>query len=135
MRTVLLLALVSVGCTEDGGSCETDSDCGGDVCARDGVCYPADEVRAIRVTWTVNAQAASATTCMTSPDLEVDFSGEAGQGFLTGIGFSPVPCSSGLFNVDKMPTIYTEVDVFGASGPEVSSPLDGDGNASVDLSF
>ena len=130
MTRWLAIALLAACAHQDGGSCTSDSDCDGDVCARDDQCYAAGDVRAVRVTWTISHQAASATTCASNPDLEVDFDPDTSAGFIGGIGFAPVPCAAGLFNVDKMPTLYTSVAVSG-----IAVELDADGNASVDLPF
>src|SRR5690349_18192350 len=125
MRWLLLLL---VACGSNDGPCESDGDCGGNVCARDGQCWPSDEVRPVRVTWTIDGQAPTATSCGTNT-LEVDFQASSsfdGGGF----GFAPVPCPPGVFNVDKLPSIYDSTAVSG-----VFAVIDGEGNASVDLPF
>jgi hypothetical protein len=114
-----------------GFGCHTDSDCGSQVCARDGECLLASEVHIIHVTWTVNGAAASPATCAQSPDLELTFEADYSQSF----GFAPVPCMAGKFTVDKMPTSYTTVML----GPEASlgdgpsTAFDAQGNATLDL--
>lgn len=101
------------GCTDD-TQCAT-----GDVCARDFECLPASEVHAIHVSWTLQGQAASMTTCSNSPDLEIQFTGSDSQWW----GYAPVPCMEGKFSIDKMPIAYSTVDLMrdgettaGASG-------------------
>src|SRR5438552_4048866 len=126
MRWLLVLL---AACAPNDGHCTTDGDCGGgNVCARDGQCWADGDVRAARVMWTVDGQAASATTCGANSEIEVDF--QASQTFDSGFGFAPVPCAPGLFNVDKLPVVYDSTSVSG-----FFAPIDGEGNASVDLLF
>src|ERR1700755_2031921 len=68
--------------------CEQDTDCKtGSVCARSGEGFPADQVRHIDVTWTVNGQPASATACTGHDSLTLQFAADDGFGF----GYAPVP--------------------------------------------
>ena len=96
-----------------GYGCHMDSECGtgmgpnAPVCARDGQCYLASQVRIIHVNWTVRQQAASATTCSVAPNLDITFM-DVQQ---TQFGFSPVPCVEGRFTIDKLPTTYTTVNL------------------------
>ena len=56
MPRALVLVLLA-GCpttSHDGEMCEADSQCGDDICARDGECAPASEVRQVKITWTIN---------------------------------------------------------------------------------
>jgi hypothetical protein len=124
MRSLLLAAVVglvgSVGCGGGGGGgggpggggggqCGSDADCAPDVCARDGECLAADQVWAIRVTWTVNSSAANATSCMTIPDLYLSFIN--GVDSTDAVTFEPVPCAEGNFFADKFPTRFTNVEI------------------------
>ena len=86
--------------------CHEDSDCP-EVCARDGECLPASQVELVHVTWTLSGAAASATTCASSPDLDITFGTSTGS-----FGFSPVPCVEGKFTIDKIPTRYVTVSLF-----------------------
>lgn len=90
-----------------------DSECGGDlVCARNGVCLRTSEVQQVRVTWTVRGQPASATNCTGMSDFYVLFLGTlAGDSF----GFAPVPCTAGVFTIDKLPRRFVSVEL-GAMG-------------------
>ncbi len=108
MRTAVLLALLA-GCgSSSPGTCMTDSQCGGETCARDGECLPASEIQAVKVTWTIRGQAASATTCASSPSFLLEFDGPSyGDSF----GYAPVPCMEGQFTMDKLPTRYDQVDI------------------------
>jgi hypothetical protein len=130
----LVLALVA-GCGggsgDDGSSCSSDSDCGGgNVCARDGSCWPSSEVHSIKVVWTINGQPASATTCSSFPDLFVNFESQT-----TDFGFAPVPCVAGEFPIDKLPTAYVQVEVGDNSGMyfDQFADFDASGTASFDL--
>ncbi len=90
----------------NGFSCESDSACGGEVCARDGQCLPAAEVRTVHVTWTLSGAAPTTATCTNLNDLEITFYDGGQDGTF---GFAPVPCLEGKFTVDKLPLTYTSV--------------------------
>lgn len=89
------------GCTSD-TQCTT-----GNLCARDGECAPANEIYSIHVSWTLQGQAATTSTCSNSPNLEIQFTGQSQAWW----GYAPVPCVEGKFSIDKMPTWYTTVDL------------------------
>ena len=127
----LLLALI--GCSGGSGNCELDSDCrNGTVCARDGECLPASEVRPIKVTWTIRGVAPNPTLCARAPDLYVLFASTVENDTY---GYEPVPCQSGLFTVDKLPRRYISVEL-GADGVvREAKPFDSQGNAAFDLVF
>lgn len=115
--------------------CTADSQCGtGEACARDGECLPANEVRAVHVTWTVQGAAADRTSCSNSENLELDFSGN-GEGPW---GYAPVPCMEGKFSIDKLPTWYTYVqlgrdgDITSGSGGKIDPTL---GTVTLDLPY
>jgi hypothetical protein len=112
MRATALLVILA-GCPggNNSGECSVDTDCGNEVCARDGECLPASDVYPVKVTWTINGMPASATTCTPAPDFYINFSGFTVQTF----GFLPVPCDQGQFFVDKMPRGYNAVEL-GADG-------------------
>ena len=144
MRGVLLVLLA--GCTSPGdpgaggpdGRCESDDQCGGDVCARNGVCLPASEIRPIHVTWTLQGMPASQTTCASSPDLEIDFYTPTGGygGYGGYIGFAPVPCEEGAFSIDKLPTSFTVVQLGQQRYNGEAAMLDAaTGSAAIDLPF
>jgi hypothetical protein len=100
------------------------------VCARDGECLLASQVHIIHVTWTLQGAAASAMTCASSPDLEIDFTDASGEQ----LGFAPVPCAEGKFTIDKMPTWYTSVSL-GLEGTLNYVAFDSMGNAAIDLPY
>ena len=130
--------------TDDGGyydpptgyGCHQDTECGtGYVCARDGECMTPASVRIIHVTWTLKGQVASADTCKTAPPLELAFTDLSGAGQF---GFAPVPCMEGKFTVDKMPIVYTGVQMgpeynYGAGG--ASGSFDATGTVALDLPY
>ena len=135
MRLALLLPLVLAACpannTQGIQSCNVDSDCGGDVCARDGECDAASDIRGVKVTWTINGQPASATTCATTPDFYLEFY-DTTYGY--NFGYSPVPCMQGQFFIDKIPRRYTEVALSSnQSNFAVTKLIDASNMASFDL--
>ena len=122
------------GWTGPGGDpvygCRQDTECGAQVCARDGSCYPAASIRAVVTTWTIGGEVASAASCANHPYLFIHFSSSSGDSF----GFAPVPCKNGKFTIDKLPTSYSgvELGIDGAiSGTTTSIPSTGD--AMIDL--
>ena len=133
MIRVALLALLLAGCpttTSPGAECQTDGMCGGDICTRDGQCTPASEVRAVRITWTVEGAVAGPGTCAATPDLTVYVDGDTAT---DRIGFEPVPCDQGVFNFDKLPKRYAiaELAVVGHVGQRVA--IDSSNAAHFDL--
>lgn len=132
MRTLALLGLVaSAACGPPNGVCAQDSDCGGDVCARNGECLPASAVRSVRVMWTVRTQPANASTCGTTQNLYLMFFGfDPNDAF----GFEPVPCDAGLFSIDKLPTRFTSVEIGDTNHRfQQEKVFDAQGNVSFDL--
>jgi hypothetical protein len=99
------------GWTGPGGDpifgCTKDADCVTQVCARDGACYSASNIRAAHVTWTVAGKVADDTSCARSVNLYIRFSGPGGEAF----GYAPVPCHNGKYTMDKLPTSYTRVEL------------------------
>jgi hypothetical protein len=113
--------------------CQSDTACGsGYVCARDGSCTTAANVRVVHANWTMRDQVASDATCTNAAKLDITFSTGADQ-----FGFSPVPCKAGKFTVDKLPVRYTTVtlsragDYYGGA----SAVFDSMGNAQLDLQY
>jgi hypothetical protein len=129
MRCVGLFSIVVLaGCPlatgPSTGECNTDGDCNGNVCARDGFCHPRSTVREVKTTWTIRGQPASELTCGTSRDLAIGFSGVESEHF----AFAPVPCEIGQFVVDKLPFSYTVVEL-GRDGGYPDSKSIGSTNA------
>jgi hypothetical protein len=127
----LVLALVLAACSDPGGACTEDRDCGGDlVCARSGECLSPSQVRSARVTWTVRGQPASDATCSGMPSLYLLFyAGTTVDSF----GYSPVPCNAGLFVVDKIARRFTSAELGVLDGVGMEKLLDAQGNVMFDL--
>ncbi len=122
---LVALGLCLAGCpmtTSSGPNvdCRSDSQCGGDVCARSGECLPRSEVRAVTVKWTVKGEQANATTC-SHPDLYLQFDG---LDYGDTLGFAPVPCKQGQFFVDKLPKRYLQVELGIEGGATDISSID-----------
>ncbi|MBA3457625.1 MAG: hypothetical protein H0T42_31375 [Deltaproteobacteria bacterium] len=122
------------GWTGSGGDpfygCRRDSECGSQVCARDGACYPATSIRAVVTTWTVGGEVATTASCTTHPDLFIRFATTNGESF----GYSPVPCRNGKFTIDKLPMSYSRVELGGnGSGFGTSATITSTGTAMIDL--
>jgi len=135
MRGLVLVALLAAapGCPADStpSMCETDSQCGADVCARDGECLPASQVRSAKLTWTIRGMAANASTCASSPNFYINFdSSTTGEAF----GFAPVPCQEGLFSIDKLPVRFDEVEIGVDARTLQILPIRADGTVVFDLS-
>lgn len=109
MRLVIALFVggALAACGGAPGVCSNDSDCAdGDLCTRIEVCVPASQVRAVRVTWTVQGMPASDATCK-GMQFELEFVSSTYRP----LAYSPVPCAVGTFMVDKLPTAFTTVRV------------------------
>lgn len=119
------------GCPNTGGPCATDSDCDGEVCARNSECLPTSAVRAVKVEWTVNGMPASETACASTQDLAVNFVGDRGD---DAVGFAPVPCKIGQFSVDKLPTRFGTAELGRDGGSVTARSIDVAGVARFDLS-
>jgi hypothetical protein len=133
MRFAVVLLLL-VGCKEDttGNGCQQDTDCGANnVCARDETCQPASDVRKVTAKWTIRGMPADVVTC-TQPNLYIQFDG---PDYGDTLGFEPVPCVQGQFNVDKLPVRYGQVELGVADQPPMdTAPIDADtGIATLDL--
>lgn len=132
MRAALALLLLA-GCPDshDGQGCEADADCGDDICARDGECTPASEVRQVKITWTINSMMANATTCAGHDSLYLQFDGPM---FEDTFGYAPVPCMQGQFTIDRLPRRFDQVEL----GPDQgvftqTAAIDANDMASFDL--
>ena len=114
MRSIAALSLILLGgcpppgVETGGGECFVDEECvSGEVCARDDHCWPEAEVRRVETTWTLRGQPANATTCASAPNLHIVFDGNVSDD----LGFAPVPCALGAFNIDKLPRAYTRIEL------------------------
>ena len=131
MRALVLVLAACGACGSGGGNskCTSDSQCGGEVCARNGECTAAANIRMVKVTWTVRGQQASATTCGATTSLELWF--DSAQDYF---GYEPVPCMEGQFTIDKIPLRFEEVELDRAGGSPVGySPIPATGTVAFDL--
>lgn len=120
----------------DGGGddfeCFVDEECAsGEVCARDDECWRAEDVRAVKTTWTIRGMPADETTCARFPDLHIIFETSNDD-----LGFSPVPCAQGEFNIDKLPRAYTRLEI-GVDNTRMwtTVTIGSTGQVALDLSF
>ncbi len=127
MRAAWLIAFVGCG---GPSPCTTDGDCSGEVCARDEQCYPASQIRSVVITWTVSGAAPTAASCAAIPNLVLEFDS---SDLVSGFEFEPVPCIEGKFTLDKLPTIYTQVDLGSGVDYTQSEPIGSDNTVSFDL--
>jgi hypothetical protein len=132
MRAALAATIaLTAGCgSSTPQTCTTDSQCGGNVCARDGECLPADQVRQVKLSWTIRGAPASATTCAASPDFYINFYDTDPRDTF---GFEPVPCQQGQFTVDKLPTRFDTAELGVTGGVSKSAIIQPNGVATFDL--
>lgn len=131
MRAAIVVALLAgCGSSSTHPQCTTDADCGTEVCARDGECLPAAEIRLVKLTWTIRGSAASPTACAQSPDFYVQFDSiDVNDSF----GYEPVPCDQGQFTVDKLPKRYVQAEIGIDNRFLDAQPIDAMGQATFDL--
>jgi hypothetical protein len=134
-RLVVCATLLLAGCPLSAGpstgECETDGDCAGNVCARDGFCHPESTIRAVKTTWTIKGQTASPATCGPVTSLMIGFSGsEPGEAPLQ---YAPVPCETGQWLMDKLPRSYTTVELGKENGFPQSKSIGASGLVEFDL--
>jgi hypothetical protein len=115
------LAGCSLPPSEGGSECQTDSQCGDDVCARSGECLVRSTVREVTVKWTVNGAPADESSCASNPDLFLQFDG-ADYGDV--LRFAPVPCRLGSFFIDKLPKRFVQVELGSEGGVGDISAID-----------
>lgn len=129
----LALMACLAGCSltsGSGGECVNDSQCGDEVCTRGGECMARSSVHSVLVKWTVDGEAASATSCSAHPDLYLQFHG---SDYGDTLRFEPVVCSQGQFFVDKLPKRYLQVELGVAGGNGNVLPIDAASQAQFDL--
>ncbi|HSD90916.1 MAG TPA: hypothetical protein VLB44_25505 [Kofleriaceae bacterium] len=131
MRALAPLLVLLAGCPGGGGDCQIDQDCSGsEICARNGECHAASDVRTIHVTWTIRGMPASSTTCATTPNFYILFSSPQVSDTY---GYEPVPCAAGLFTIDKLPKRFNAVELGVDGGYSELAAFDAQGNATFDL--
>ena len=124
---IAALALMAglVGCSlttsGTGGECQTDAQCGDEVCARSGECLVRSSLRSVTIKWTVNGAAADLSSCTAHPDLYVQFDG---ADYGDTLRFAPVPCREGSFFVDKLPKRYVQAELGSEGGAGDVSAID-----------
>ena len=132
MRFVALpLVLLLAACPRSGGGneCSTDDQCEGQVCARDNMCTDASTVREVRTTWTIGGQAANSGAC-TGRELYITFQSNDSS---EDLNYSPVPCATGQFVIDKLPNRYSRVELGIAGGGFDSAAIDATNMVAIDL--
>jgi len=135
----LAIAVALAACGGNGGtsgaSCMQDGDCtDGAVCAANDLCESPDQVRNVRIQWTISGQAASTTSCASIPNLDLYFvpsDGDTSQAF----GYAPVPCAEGVFTELKLPNLFTEVQMLDDSSQAFlgQGTIDSSDSLTVDL--
>ena len=126
-----MLVLACAGCPRGGSGdeCVVNSECAADeVCGRDKSCTDPSNVREVTVTWTVNGSPANTQSCE-SRDFSLTFYGDD---FGDELGFTPVPCVTGQFFIDRLPRRFHTVEL-GVGGSRV--PISSSGTAMGDLRF
>lgn len=115
-----------------GATCFEDEDCiRGEICARDGVCWPTPDVRPVKTTWTIRGVAATRASCASHPELFIRFEGDGDP-----LQYSPVPCEIGQHFMDKLPPYLTRIELGDAFSPDrASAEIDGAPEVAFDLSF
>jgi hypothetical protein len=108
VRALFALAVLPLAsCFGGGYECTTDFDCGaGSVCANTHDCLSPGSVQRVAVHWTVRGNRADDVTCapIASLDLAV-FDDESDDQ----ASYAPVPCTSGQFVFDKLPSNFDRV--------------------------
>jgi hypothetical protein len=138
VRSLALIPVILLGaCPQPGGDDAPSDEChgacrAGEVCARDGECWPESEVRAVRTTWTMRGQPANETTCAQTPELYIEYDGASVSDDLA---FSPVPCKLGLFNIDRLPRPFTRVELGVKRGPWARTTIPASNVVAFDLMF
>ena len=131
VAATFLASLAACPMSGSGGACQIDSDCSGsEVCARDEMCAASSTVRQVTASWTIRGATANVTSCSPHPDLYIQFIGSDSGDTL---GFSPVPCMTGQFTVDKLPDRFRQVELGVEGGVRDLKTLSADGTATLDL--
>lgn len=135
-RAALIAIAVLASCTSSPDnlleSCQQDSDCSsGSTCSAVATCEPAGGVRTLHVMWTVGGQPASATACSTTRDIDVWIDDPDDP--TNDLEYLPVPCAEGELTLLDMPLRYLDVTIARSSGVAAFGPLDGSGDALLDL--
>jgi hypothetical protein len=135
MRALLLVAVLPLAGCPGGNECTTDFDCNaGYVCANTHDCLSPNLVHRVGIYWTVRGNPADEITCGPIPTLDLGvFDSQTDDQR----SYAPVPCASGQFIFDKLPTQFDRVLLRVTNGAEtVEAPIpDGPLSADVYLDF
>lgn len=137
MRLGHFLAFVPFLAACPGGSeCAQDWDCsGGEVCANTHECLSAGEVRRVDIRWTLYGATPSAAACAAIDRMELTVRDSFTDDTAT---YSPVPCATGRFVFDKLPSHYDSAAmsafVGGSFAEAEQGAIAGDGTVSFDFS-
>lgn len=131
MACLAACSLTSSG--DAGGECNADTQCGDDVCARNGECIARSNVRSVLVKWTIDGSAAAAESCSSHRELYLQFDG---ADYGDKLRYVPVACEQGQFFIDKLPKRYEQVELgFEGGGPADVVAIDAaTAQAQLDLS-
>jgi hypothetical protein len=139
VRCLIVVAVALAGCFPTSSwDCDTDGECSfGEVCARTHECLLSSDVRMLRVDWIVDGNADLVAACPAAAidRLGIVFAAADPTDTLT---YVPVPCDTGQFVVDKLPSRMTTVELtaydFGGAQVRIATGAIGpDPNLSRDL--
>ena len=82
--------------------CLVDADCDGMACARTNECVPADELKSVRISWTLYGQPASDELCSMLAIDRMRATFEDNTNF-DDLSYEPVPCAAGQIFYNRMP--------------------------------
>jgi hypothetical protein len=102
------LAGCSLTPTGSVSECNTNAQCGDDVCASSGECLARSSVREMIVRWTVNGVAPDPASCASHPSLYLQFEG---ADYGDTLRIASVPCIAGAYQVKQLPKRYLQVEV------------------------
>ena len=101
----LLGALAGLGgCLLGPVRCESDADCGDQVCARNGECT--SEIVFVRQRWNVAGQPPTEESCAPHPWLSLTFED---HDIADELVYEPIRCTLGQISFDRMPARYDSV--------------------------
>lgn len=117
---VLMACIAGCSLSPSSSECNSDTQCGDDVCARTNECLPRSSVRAFTVRWTINGAPADEAACA-GTHLYLQFDG---TDYGDTLRFAPVTCLGGAFPVDKLPKRYLQVEIGFEGGASDVSAID-----------
>jgi hypothetical protein len=94
------------GCVLGGQRCDSDADCNGALCARNGEC--ADVLVFVRALWTVGGQPPTEARCAPHPWMSITFEDD---GYGDKLTYEPIRCTLGQITFDRMPGRYDRVEL------------------------